>query len=210
MSSDQQKQAVVGIVGAGLVGALNAIYFAQRGWKVELYELRPGKNTFSISQQKFLTSVFPRDTLDMRLPIHRESRRGKSINLALSERGLSALRGTGLNLEKTILEASVPMKARMVHIGKNGTQLSQAYDVNGQHINAVDRARLNELLLDAAEEMENVTVYFEHRLVQADLDNNTVEFVDGKGEKKVYQNDLIIGADGAYSRMRAQMMRRMR
>jgi hypothetical protein len=68
----------------------------------------------------------------MRLPIHRESRRGKSINLALSERGLSALRGTGLDLEKTILEASVPMKARMVHIGKNGTQMSQAYDVNGQ------------------------------------------------------------------------------
>lgn len=68
----------------------------------------------------------------MRLPVHRESRRGKSINLALSERGLSALRGTGLNLEKTILEASVPMKARMVHIGKNGTQMSQAYDVNGQ------------------------------------------------------------------------------
>lgn len=68
----------------------------------------------------------------MRLAIHRESRRGKSINLALSERGLSALRGTGLNLEKTILEASVPMKARMVHLGKNGTQMSQAYDVNGQ------------------------------------------------------------------------------
>lgn len=66
----------------------------------------------------------------MRLPVHRESRRGKSINLALSERGLSALRATGLDLEKTILEASVPMKARMVHI--NGTQMSQAYSVNGK------------------------------------------------------------------------------
>lgn len=43
MSNEKQKQAVVGIVGAGLVGALNAIYFAQRGWRVELYELRPGK-----------------------------------------------------------------------------------------------------------------------------------------------------------------------
>lgn len=42
MSNEQQRQGVVGIVGAGLVGALNAIYFAQRGWKVELYELRPG------------------------------------------------------------------------------------------------------------------------------------------------------------------------
>lgn len=70
----------------------------------------------------------------MRLPVHRESRRGKSINLALSERGLSALRGTGLDLEKTILEASVPMKARMVHMGKEGTQLSQAYSVNDKVI----------------------------------------------------------------------------
>lgn len=188
-NTQEQKQAVVGIVGAGLVGALNAVYFAQRGWKVELYELRP----------------------DMRLPIHRESRRGKSINLALSERGLSALRGTGLNLEKTILEASVPMKARMVHIGKEGKQMSQAYSVNGQHINAVDRARLNELLLDAAEKMDNVTVYFEHRLIAADLDKNTIEFAVGeKGEHKTYTNDLIIGADGAYSKTRSQMMRRMR
>lgn len=68
----------------------------------------------------------------MRLPIHRESRRGRSINLALSERGLSALRGTGLGLEDIILEASVPMKARMVHMGKDCTQMSQAYSVNGE------------------------------------------------------------------------------
>jgi kynurenine 3-monooxygenase len=149
----------------------------------------------------FHLTDFSHEQKDMRLPIHKASRRGKSINLALSERGLSALRGTGLDLEKTILEASVPMKARMVHIGKNGTQMSQAYDVNGkvyylilslqrtkrgffppryeQHINAVDRARLNELLLDAAEKMDNVTVYFEHRLTQADLDKNTVEFAIG-------------------------------
>ncbi|EPB87261.1 hypothetical protein HMPREF1544_05983 [Mucor circinelloides 1006PhL] len=186
-SNNQQSQAVVGIVGGGLVGALNAIYFAQRGWKVELYELRP----------------------DMRLPIHRESRRGKSINLALSERGLSALRGTGLSLEKTILEASVPMTARMVHIGKNGTQMSQAYDVNGQHINAVDRARLNELLLDEAQSLENVTIYFEHRLISADFDNHTIEFMTSDG-KKTYKNDFIIGADGAYSKTRTQMMRSMR
>ncbi|KAI9476320.1 MAG: hypothetical protein EXX96DRAFT_610133 [Benjaminiella poitrasii] len=187
--SNEQKQAIVGIVGGGLVGALNAIYFAQRGWKVELYELRP----------------------DMRLDIHKESRRGKSINLALSERGLSALRGTGLELDKTILEESVPMKARMVHISQSGKQISQAYDVNGQHINAVDRARLNEILLDAAEKMDNVTIYFDHRLDQADLDENSLQFaINNSDEKKTYKVDLIIGADGAYSRTRSQMMRRMR
>lgn len=74
----------------------------------------------------------------------------------------------------------------------------------------MDRARLNELLLDAAEKMENVTVHFEHRFSQADLDNNRIEFIVSDGQKKVYYNDLIIGADGAYSKMRSQMMRCMR
>ncbi|KAI8364244.1 hypothetical protein BD560DRAFT_455395 [Blakeslea trispora] len=101
------------------------------------------------------------------------------------------------------------MKARMVHLGKQGTQTSQAYDVNGKHINAVDRARLNELLLDAVEGMKNVTILFEHRLVQIDLDCNRLEFSTSDG-KKEYQPDLIMGADGAYSRTRHQMMRRMR
>lgn len=74
----------------------------------------------------------------------------------------------------------------------------------------MDRARLNELLLDAAEEMENVTVYFEHRLLQADMDNNNLEFIVANEDKRVYHHDLVIGADGAYSRVRSQMMRRMR
>ncbi|KAG0742831.1 hypothetical protein G6F57_006243 [Rhizopus arrhizus] len=184
--SDKERKAVVSIVGAGLVGALNAIYFAQRGWKVELYELRP----------------------DIRL--NKESGKGKSINLALSERGLSALRATHLGLEDMILEASVPMKARMVHFGKEGTQMSQPYSIHGQHINAVDRARLNELLLTAAELMDSVTVHFEHRLIQADLDKNQLEFMTKEGKKVIDDSDLIVGADGAYSKTRSQMMRHMR
>lgn len=69
---------------------------------------------------------------------------------------------------------------------------------------------MNELLLDAAEEMENVNIFFEHRLLQADLDKNTIEFATAGDEHKTYTNDLIIGADGAYSKMRSQMMRLMR
>ncbi|KAI7903167.1 uncharacterized protein BX663DRAFT_471908 [Cokeromyces recurvatus] len=102
------------------------------------------------------------------------------------------------------------MKARMVHIGQHGMQMSQAYDVNGQHINAVDRARLNEILLDAVEKMDAVTIYFEHRLIQIDLDSNILQFETSHNEQKTYKVDLIIGADGAYSRTRSQMMRRMR
>lgn len=76
------------------------------------------------------TNVDTRTVLDMRLEENKRNQRGKSINLALSERGLSALRATGLGLEDVILEASVPMRARMVHIGDK--QLSQAYSVHGQ------------------------------------------------------------------------------
>ena len=73
--------------------------------------------------------------LDIRL--NKESGKGKSINLALSERGLSALRATHLGLEDMILEASVPMKARMVHFGKEGTQMSQPYSIHGQVIDFI-------------------------------------------------------------------------
>ncbi|KAI9268310.1 hypothetical protein BDA99DRAFT_505466 [Phascolomyces articulosus] len=147
----------------------------------------------------------------MRIPENKAKERGKSINLALSERGLSALRATDLGLDKIILKASVPMHARMVHVGDK--QMSQAYSVNGEHINAVDRARLNDLLLDAAEKFENVTIYFDHRLNMIDFDKNVMTIQTGAGDNITtvkHYADLIVGADGAYSRTRGQMMRRMR
>ncbi|KAI9313553.1 hypothetical protein BX666DRAFT_1977708 [Dichotomocladium elegans] len=140
----------------------------------------------------------------MRIEENKKNERGKSINLALSERGLSALRNTGLDLEQTILEAAVPMKARMVHIGNK--QISQAYSVHNHHINAVDRALLNDLLLDAAEKMPNVHLHFEHRLSMINFDKNELIF-DGQSPQHA---DLIVGADGAYSKTRNQIMRKMR
>ncbi|KAI7852543.1 hypothetical protein BDC45DRAFT_512878 [Circinella umbellata] len=182
--------ATVAVVGGGLVGTLNAIYFAQRGWNVNLYEARP----------------------DMRLPENKAKERGKSINLALSERGLSALRETKLGLDEIILEASVPMYARMVHVGDK--QMSQAYSEHGEYINAVDRARLNDLLLDRTETFKNISVYFEHQLVMIDFDKNILSLKTGSTEHQSsivnHYADLIVGADGAYSRTRGQMMRRMR
>jgi kynurenine 3-monooxygenase len=74
----------------------------------------------------------------------------------------------------------------------------------------VDRARLNELLLTAAERMSNVTVYFEHRLSRVDFDKNQLEFITADESTSVYESDLIVGADGAYSRTRQQIMRHMR
>ncbi|KAI8139505.1 hypothetical protein BJV82DRAFT_521602 [Fennellomyces sp. T-0311] len=100
------------------------------------------------------------------------------------------------------------MRARMVHVGYK--QMSQAYSVNGEFINAVDRARLNDILLDAAEKMDNVTVHFGHRLMMIDFDKNVMTLETGHGQTVHHRADLIVGADGAYSKTRVQMMRRMR
>ncbi|KAI7868871.1 kynurenine 3-monooxygenase [Spinellus fusiger] len=182
---DEKHSAVVGIVGAGPVGTINAIYFAQRGWDVYLFEKRA----------------------DMRLPEQKMSQKGRSINLALSERGLSALRNTHMNLEEVILKSAIPMSARMVHT-TSGHQTSQAYSVNGEYINAVDRALLNELLLDAAEKLPNIKICFQHTLKTSNFDNGTLEFeVESCSTNTTYSLDLIVGADGAYSKIRSQMMR---
>ncbi|ORX47182.1 FAD/NAD(P)-binding domain-containing protein [Hesseltinella vesiculosa] len=103
------------------------------------------------------------------------------------------------------------MHSRMIHVGQEGMQTSQPYSVHGEHINAVDRATLNELLLDAAEEWSNVTIYFEHQLSQANFELGSMEFFQGPKKTKITKYaDLIVGADGAYSKVRNQMMRRMR
>ncbi|KAF7721430.1 hypothetical protein EC973_004696 [Apophysomyces ossiformis] len=120
--------AKVVVIGAGLVGTLNAIYFAQRGWEVTLYDMRG----------------------DLRLPEEKDKLRGKTINLSLSERGLSALRATGLGLEKTILETAVPMRGH--------------------------RAQLNATLLDVAEKMPNISIQFNHQLISSEMDIGVLEF----------------------------------
>ncbi|RUP52424.1 hypothetical protein BC936DRAFT_141960 [Jimgerdemannia flammicorona] len=188
MSDDTPNKKRVAIVGAGPVGVLAAIYFAQRAWDVSLFDLRP----------------------DMRLPENKARNQGRSINLALSTRGISALHGTGLSLDEEILKCAVPMKGRMIHLGKEGKLQSQPYGVRDEHINAVDRTKLNEDLLEAAEKFSNVKIYFDHTFKKADLDAGTVEFESRNGESVVFEVDFIIGADGAYSSVRYQLMRKVR
>ncbi|KAI7542201.1 hypothetical protein KC316_g15329, partial [Hortaea werneckii] len=121
------------VVGAGPVGALSALYAARRGWDVEVYELRGDLRDESITPLNFT----------------------KSINLALSERGIHAMRHSGSEkLVDAILDETIPMYGRMIHgEGKTGnfTEESQQYDVHGRYIHAVDRANLNKLLLDEVE-----------------------------------------------------------
>ncbi|KAI9305395.1 hypothetical protein BJ944DRAFT_161847 [Cunninghamella echinulata] len=103
------------------------------------------------------------------------------------------------------------MHSRMVHIGKEGHQMSQPYSIHGEHINAVDRARLNEILLDKVEEWSNVSIYFGHKVLNIDFESGSMEFLQGSDQERVTRfADLIIGADGANSKVRTLINRNIR
>lgn len=148
----------------------------------------------------------------------------KSINLALSERGINAMRPVQHYLIDEIMKETIPMHGRMIHgKDKNGnfTQTSQIYDVHGRHINAVDRAQLNRRLLDALDDMPNVKFFFNHKLTGADFKTKRAwfEIHDKPPEKPAtalnrnryseleVQFDLMIGADGAHSAARYHLMK---
>ncbi|KAI8927618.1 hypothetical protein BC831DRAFT_451581 [Entophlyctis helioformis] len=172
----------VAVLGGGLVGSLAAVYFAKRGFRVNVYEKRKDIRTERTAS-------------------------GRSINLALSVRGLAGLAGAGV--DTAILPALIPMKARMIH-SLAGALSSQPYGIFGECINSVDRKLINERLLTAAETYPNLRVFFEHGLESCDLDNKTFVLSDAKGAKFTATADLIIGADGAFSRARAELLRKIR
>ncbi|KAG9286583.1 hypothetical protein G9A89_005351 [Geosiphon pyriformis] len=178
----------VAIVGGGLVGSLATIYFAKHGWDISLFELRK----------------------DLRIPENQDSNFHRTINLALSVRGLSALKTAGLNLDTTVLSSAIPMKGRMIH-SVSGKLTSLSYSVFGKSINSIGRAMLLELLLNTAEKFENVKIYFQHQMRSCNFDAGTLE-LENKQDGSIVEAkfDLIIGADGAYSTVRNQLMRVVR
>ncbi|KAI9768705.1 MAG: kynurenine 3-monooxygenase, mitochondrial precursor [Geoglossum simile] len=145
----------------------------------------------------------------------------KSINLAISERGIHALRNSGCpGLLDSVLADSIPMHGRMIHSkDSNGdaTEEAQAYDVHGEAIRAVDRGGLNKHLLDVLESMPNVTLFFNHKLTGADFQHNAAWF---EVQKNISDNprpieievhfDFLIGADGAHSATRYHLMKFVR
>lgn len=165
----------IAIVGAGLVGSLLSIYLAKRGFRVSVFERR----------------------LDIR---EHQIDGGRSINMALSARGIRALEQVGLasQLKKT----AVPMHGRMIH-DSSGNLNFQPYGTRGQFINSISRSGLNMVLINAAEE-HGVKFFFEHRATHVDLNETEVIFKVHAGtvHKKF---DIIIGADGNFSAVRASM-----
>lgn len=176
------------IVGAGLVGSLCAISFARQGYQVSVYEAR--------SDPRLSTNAV-----------------GRSINLAVSARGLGAIASVDSALCERIKAGSIPMKGRMIHV--DGKEQSQIYGLFGECINSIDRSQLNVDLLNEAEAYPSVTLYFDHKLQSAKFEEHELYFrktltdpVDSKCEKIVNAHaDLTIGCDGAYSAVRNAMMR---
>jgi kynurenine 3-monooxygenase len=169
----------VAIVGAGLTGCLLACFLARRDVSVTLYERRPD----------------PRDgTVE----------RGRSINLAISERGLHALRRIGL--AEQVMADALPMPGRMIH-PIEGPLDFQPYSVSGDRaINSISRGALNNALLDAATKAAGITIHFEHRLTGLDPRTGALAFDTPSGTATA-QADVVLGADGAGSVVRAELRR---
>ncbi|PSK50337.1 Kynurenine 3-monooxygenase [Elsinoe australis] len=183
------------VVGAGPVGALAAIYAAQRGHDVEVYELRG----------------------DLRDPGTVPLNFTKSINLALSERGINAMRHSGRpGLLESIMAETIPMHGRMIHGEQFGKLFEdpQQYDIYGRYISAADRGMLNKRLLDELETFPNVKLFFNHKLTGADFNTNTAWFEQrstasntNRAKEIEISFDLMLGCDGAHSAVRYHLMK---
>jgi kynurenine 3-monooxygenase len=167
----------IGIVGAGLVGSLMGIYLAKRGYTVNVFEGRPDMRAANLAG-------------------------GRSINLALSNRGWLPLKEVGL--EATVEKMVIPMRGRMMH-DQEGLLTFQPYGREGQAINSISRGGLNEVLINEAEK-NSVKFYFGHKCVGTNFEESIL-FFEKDGKRGKYQADLIIGADGAFSVVRRLMQR---
>ncbi|MDQ3131972.1 MAG: FAD-dependent monooxygenase, partial [Acidobacteriota bacterium] len=173
------KQKVT-IIGAGLSGSLLAIYLAKRGIKADVYESRG----------------------DMR---NVEMLAGRSINLALSNRGIAALKEIGL--DEYMLAEAVPMHGRMIHAVDGQTKLLPYSGRQGEYINSVSRTGLNVALMNEAEKHTGVKFYFNEKC--AGFDCKTGEAIlenTETGERKIIKGETLIATDGAGSKVRDAML----
>lgn len=167
------------IVGGGLSGSLLAICMAKRGFDVHLFERRADMRKWKVEA-------------------------GRSINLALSTRGIAALQKVGL--AEQVLNDAIPMNGRMMHSVK-GELTYQPYGKDGQYINSVSRSGLNLKLIELADAFENVTIYFKSKCIDANLETNEVTIQFENGEQETIKGDVVFGSDGAFSAIRAEMQK---
>jgi kynurenine 3-monooxygenase len=167
----------VAIVGAGLAGCLLATLLGRRRVPVDVYERRPDPRVAG-------------------------AERGRSINLAISARGLAALEEVGLR--EHALAQALPMHGRMIHSTTAETSF-RPYSADGTRaINSISRAQLNESLLDTAESTDGVRLCFGHRLLSADARSGRLTFDTDSGTVSA-QAEVVLAADGAYSATRSAL-----
>lgn len=164
----------VTIIGAGLAGSLLAIYLARRGFQVSVFEARGDMRKNPMSA-------------------------GRSINLALSDRGIAALRQVGM--DEYMLAEAIPMYGRMIHSTDSGQKLLPYSGRKGEYINSVSRAGLNIALMNEAEKYESVQFIFNERCTGFDLASGEVSFESGR----TIRADTVIATDGAGSAVRDAM-----
>ncbi len=184
--STKLPQKTITIVGAGLVGSLLAIYCARRGFQVQMFERRSD----------------PREKL--KLGVVGE---GRSINLAISKRGIDALQRIGI--ESGVLTEAIPMPGRMMH-SPTGELTFQAYGQTSEDcINSISRGWLNCYLLDQAAALPGVEIHFDHRVQSVDLDQKSFTVVENAThkERKIFY-DLLIGTDGSASAVRQSLQQK--
>jgi kynurenine 3-monooxygenase len=170
----------VTILGGGLVGCLLSIYLAQRGHQIQIVERRSDPRKL------------PWDA-------------GRSINLALSDRGWNALEGVGL--ADRVRQTGIPMYGRMMH-SPEGKLTYQPYGEEGQAIYSVSRSKLNEVLMELAEERENIRILFNEKCTEVDLEHASVTLENLEtGSYSILNGDLVFGADGVFSSVRGAMQR---
>ena len=171
------------IAGAGLAGCLLARLLGREGFEVLVVERREDPRKERLAG-------------------------GRSINLAISARGIDALRAAGL--EDELMKHAIPMTGRMIHSGESD-ETFQSYSADSkQAINSVSRSELNLLLLDGADECETVTFRFGLTCSEVDPETNTISFVDSAGHETTEEAEVIVGADGANSAVRRGLQKRPR
>ncbi len=177
----KQTPKKIAIVGSGLVGSLLSIYLRRLGHAVTVFDRRPDIRTIVFS--------------------------GRSINLAMSNRGWKAMAEIGI--EDDIKKIAIPLDKRAMHVvGK--PMYFQKYGKDGEAIWSISRGILNRKMIDLAERA-GVTFKFEEKVWDVDLPEAKLYTGETeKGEWEEYKYDLIFGCDGAFSRVRHKMQRRSR
>jgi len=165
------------LIGSGLAGGLLAAYLGRRGYEVDLYERRADPREGNIVG-------------------------GRSINLAISTRGIHGLEQIGIAEEA--LQHAIPMRGRMIH-DRSGALHFSPYDVDPKKcINSIGRAALNTTVIEAAQRYPNVRVHFNHKCTEVDLASASARLETLKGVVTA-RGDAVIGVDGAFSSVRKSM-----